>query len=93
MWTPTLLLLAAVAATPPSEVPPDRALLEFLAEFALAEDDDAAGIDPLWLSTPDAASELDAAQPSEGNVPPKPTAGARPDADRSEAETNDEQPR
>ncbi len=61
MLAPVLaLMLGATPAAPPSEVP-DRALLEFLAEFAEDEvaEDDGSTIDPLWLATADAAAELD----------------------------------
>lgn len=57
MLLPALSLLwsAAAGATPPAP-PPDRALLEFLAEFEAADPDHDADLDPLWLATPDAAA-------------------------------------
>jgi hypothetical protein len=92
MWTPALLLFAATAATPPAEAAPDRELLEFLAEFALPGEDEA--IDPLWLATPDAARELDAAD-HDGALQDEARGAQSPSAVRTgarqpEAERNDE---
>lgn len=79
MWAPGLLLML-LAATPPTPELPDRALLEFLAEFEAADPDHDADLDPLWLATPDAAARLDQTS----------TATRETDLD---AEQDDERPR
>lgn len=59
MWAPWLALVLMEATAPPSPAEvPDRALLEFLAEFE-ADPESEADLDPLWLATPDAAAQLD----------------------------------
>jgi hypothetical protein len=60
MWAPwlALMLLESTASPPPVE-PPDRALLEFLAEFEATDPEADADLDPLWLATPDAAAQLE----------------------------------
>lgn len=60
MWAPllVLVLMESTAPSPPVE-PPNRALLEFLAEFEATDTD----LDPLWLASPDAAAQLDQTSP------------------------------
>lgn len=58
-WLALWLMASPVTPKPPAEAPPDRALLEFLAEFEVDDPEGDADFDPLWLATPDAAAELD----------------------------------
>lgn len=69
-----MLMASTVTPRPPAEALPDRALLEFLAEFEAADPEDEAELDPLWLATPDAAAELDS--------PPRATRETEPDAQK-----------
>lgn len=82
MWTPmlALILLESSVEVLPREPLPDRALLEFLAEFEVVDPKVDADLDPLWLVTPDAAAELD-------KTPEK-----TPETD-TDAENADERPR
>lgn len=83
LWMPALAVMWVESTTsPPREPPPDRALLEFLGEFAEAGPASAEEeIDPLWLATADAAAQMD---------PTRPAAKAEPGND---AETDDDRPR
>lgn len=75
-----ILVETAVTASPPSAPPPDRALLEFLAEFEATDPEADADLDPLWLATPDAAAALSQSAPETPETP-------------ADAEKDDERPR
>lgn len=75
-----ILVETAVTASPPSAPPPDRALLEFLAEFEATDPEADADLDPLWLATPDAAAQLEQTSRETGET-------------QTDAEKDDDRPR